>query len=91
MSVYCLLLSVYFSRRRPQDGNKALSATLYKMLLAANGTPSLSAANAAIKGCTEIDSAMVRGNDTHTYLVLKHGYAVIHETLLILVFHLIPS
>ena len=43
-----------------QDGNKKLSETLYKMLLAGNGAPSLSAANAAIKGCATIDEALVR-------------------------------
>lgn len=43
-----------------KDGNKDLSKTLYNMLLVGNGAPSLSAANAAIKGCPQIESAMVR-------------------------------
>lgn len=48
---------VFFDK---QDGNKKLSETLYKMCLAGNGAPSLSAANAAIKGCATIDEAQVR-------------------------------
>ncbi|CAM9582526.1 unnamed protein product, partial [Laminaria digitata] len=62
-----------------KDGNKALSATLYKMLLAANGTPSLSAANAAIKGCTDIDSAMeiVASLREHSLLPDKFTYAAL--------------
>lgn len=48
------------NRKNWQDGNKELSETLYKMLLAANAAPSLSAANAAIKGSATIDKALVR-------------------------------
>ncbi len=46
--------------RGAQDGNKELSKTLYKMLLAGRRAPSLSAANAAIKGSKTIDEALVR-------------------------------
>jgi len=44
-----------------QDGNKDLSETLYKMLVAGERAPSLSAANAAIKGSKTIDEALVCG------------------------------
>ncbi|CAM9957871.1 unnamed protein product [Scytosiphon promiscuus] len=64
-----------------QDGNKDLSATLYKMLLASEAGPSLSAINAAIKGCTTIEDAMgimasLRDHrltpDKFTYAALLH-------------------
>ncbi|CAN0480727.1 unnamed protein product, partial [Ectocarpus sp. 12 AP-2014] len=64
-----------------QDGNKELSGTLYKMLLAANAAPSLSAANAAIKGSATIDEALATvetlreqglSPDKFTYAALLH-------------------
>ncbi|CAM9355466.1 unnamed protein product [Ectocarpus fasciculatus] len=64
-----------------QDGNKELSGTIYKMLVAANGGPSLSAANAAIKGCATIDEALATveslreqglSPDKFTYAALLH-------------------
>ncbi|CAM9488583.1 unnamed protein product [Ectocarpus sp. 4 AP-2014] len=64
-----------------QDGNKELSGTLYKMLLAANAAPSLSAANAAIKGSSTINEALATvetlreqglSPDKFTYAALLH-------------------
>lgn len=52
----CLLACL----RAKQDGNKELSETLYNMLLAGNRAPSLSAANAVVKGSKTIEEALVR-------------------------------
>eukprot|EP00752_Nemacystus_decipiens_P018709 g16773.t1 len=61
------------------NGNKELSATLYKMLVAGNVAPSLSAANAAIKGCATIDGALgiMASLGEHGLLPDKFTYAAL--------------
>ncbi|CAM9719659.1 unnamed protein product [Pylaiella littoralis] len=73
--------SVVISRANQQDGNKELSETLYNMLLAGNRAPSLSAANAVVKGSKTIEEALgivasLRDHglspDKFTYAALLH-------------------